>query len=94
MQCAGGFSEGIACFVYNSTSEKIPIERVSVVVSVSTAEGLSELKSSQLWIGGSAACDIIITISMVYFVSRLVALSCGLNHSPLTFTSYGVSGAA
>ncbi|KAI0734037.1 hypothetical protein C8Q72DRAFT_927465 [Fomitopsis betulina] len=52
LQCAGGFSEGIACFVYNSTSDTIPIERVSVAI----------------WIGGSAACDIIITISMVYFL--------------------------
>ncbi|KAH9833038.1 uncharacterized protein C8Q71DRAFT_860791 [Rhodofomes roseus] len=54
LQCAGGFSEGIACFVYNSTSEKIPIEATSVA----------------LWIGGSAACDIVITISMVYLLWR------------------------
>ncbi|KAH9930642.1 uncharacterized protein B0H18DRAFT_953053 [Fomitopsis serialis] len=43
LQCAGGISEGIACFVYDTTSVAI-------------------------WIGGSAACDIIITISMVYFL--------------------------
>ncbi|KZT65777.1 hypothetical protein DAEQUDRAFT_768609 [Daedalea quercina L-15889] len=54
LQCAGGFSEGVACFVYNSTSETIPIEATSVA----------------MWIGGSAACDILITTSMVYFLWR------------------------
>ncbi|KZT71374.1 hypothetical protein DAEQUDRAFT_724345 [Daedalea quercina L-15889] len=52
LQCGGGISEGIACFIYDSTSETIPIEATSVAI----------------WVGGSAACDILITTSMVYFL--------------------------
>ncbi|KAI0725012.1 hypothetical protein C8Q72DRAFT_889289 [Fomitopsis betulina] len=52
VQCGGGFSEGIAVFVHNSTSATIPAEERSVAI----------------WIGGSAGCDILITISMAYLL--------------------------
>ncbi|KAH9927324.1 uncharacterized protein B0H18DRAFT_1004114 [Fomitopsis serialis] len=52
LQCAGGITEGITCFIYNSTSSTIPIEA----------------KASGIWVGGSAACDIIITLSMTYIL--------------------------
>ncbi|KAI0732347.1 hypothetical protein C8Q72DRAFT_901760 [Fomitopsis betulina] len=52
LQCAGGISEGVACFRYKSTSAALPLETKSVAI----------------WIGGSVACDITITIFMVYFV--------------------------
>ncbi|EPT04279.1 hypothetical protein FOMPIDRAFT_1114129, partial [Fomitopsis schrenkii] len=54
LQCAGGISEGVACFRYNSTSATLPVETKSVAI----------------WIGGGVACDITITISMVYFLMR------------------------
>lgn len=31
-------------------------------------------ETGQIWIGGSAACDIIITISMVYFVRGWISI--------------------
>lgn len=71
LQCAGGISEGVACFRYNSTSATLPVETKSVAVSISARVGhlstaLTILR--QIWIGGGVACDITITISMVYFV--------------------------
>lgn len=73
VQCGGGFSEGIAVFVHNSTSATIPAEERSVAVSPtvpSLYRTIHHLTGPQIWIGGSAGCDILITISMAYLVSR------------------------
>ncbi|PCH34932.1 hypothetical protein WOLCODRAFT_45078, partial [Wolfiporia cocos MD-104 SS10] len=51
-QCGGAFAEGVAANVDKSSSATI----TSQVISVS------------IWVGGSAACDVTITIFMVYFV--------------------------
>ncbi|TFY67388.1 hypothetical protein EVJ58_g1664 [Rhodofomes roseus] len=52
--CGGGIAEGVACFVYQTTSADIPFEAKAVAV----------------WIAGSAACDITITIIMVFYLTR------------------------
>ncbi|KAH9929272.1 uncharacterized protein B0H18DRAFT_863736, partial [Fomitopsis serialis] len=54
LQCGGGIAEGVACFVYQTTSATIPFEAKAVAV----------------WIAGSAACDITITVIMVFYLTR------------------------
>ncbi|KZT66064.1 hypothetical protein DAEQUDRAFT_730693 [Daedalea quercina L-15889] len=54
LQCGGGIAEGVACFVFQTTSADIPFEARAVAV----------------WIAGSAACDITITLFMVFFLLR------------------------